>query len=344
MKIASTIPAACLCLAAVSCTQTVRDTSLHAPPVRVPAKHTTGVSRTLHQQVINAVQAGEGDSRVAGLRHRLGANPDDLQARLELAALYKQAGFPELALEHYRIGAQRSPESAELTILLARTLNDEHLTTEARQQLERFTAANPDASAEAWSWLGIFSDAQSDYTAGERSHRAALRLRDGSDALHNNLGYNLLLQKRNGEAAVEFRKALEISPGSQFARNNLGIALAEEPGQAVQQWQNVSDTASAHSNLAALLIEKGDYSGARRELDVALGYRKDHPAALHNLQLLSDLDGGSVLLPSGRPESSWRRFVRSVGIVVLGPETETKPAPAKRTSTVQTSAAGAGVN
>lgn len=344
MKHAATISAACLCLATAACTRTVRDTALHAPAPRVTPKQSTGVSTTMRRQVINAVQAGEGDSRVAALRQRLAVNPEDLRARLDLAALYTQAGFPDLALEHYRIGAQRSPDSAEVATLLARTLHEQRLTGEARQELERFTSKNPDASADAWSWLGILCDDQKDYAAAEQSHRAALRLREGSDALHNNLGYNLLLQKRNSEAADEFRKALAIAPGSAVAHNNLGMALAEEPAQAVRQWQGVTDPASAHSNLAAVLIEKGDYSGARRELDVALGFRRDHPAALHNLQVLADLDGGSVILPSGRPESSWRRFVRSVGVVVLGPETEPKSAPARPAGAVQAAVPGVGVN
>jgi Tfp pilus assembly protein PilF len=291
----------------------------------------------MQQQVVNAVEAGTGDVVVSGLRKRIALNPDDVRSRIELAALYRQAGFPDLALEHYRAAAMRAPDSAEVAILIARTLHEQGLTAEARRQLDAFASVHPTASAEAWSWVGILADTQGDYASGERSHRAAVQLRDGSDALHNNLGYNLLLQKKNSEAAAEFRRALEIAPGSAFAQNNLGLALAEQPVEAVRQFQSVTDKASAHSNLAAVLIERGEFGAARREIDIALGYNREHPAALRNLQLLAEIDGGSIAVPTGRPESSWRRFVRSLGNVILGPDTVTS----KQDGTVQPSGAGA---
>jgi hypothetical protein len=73
-------------------------------------------------------------------------------------------------------------------------------------------------------------------------------------------------------------------------------------------------------------MEQGDYEGARRELELALGYRKDHPAALHNLQLIAEAKGGSMTLPSGHNDSSWRRFVRTLEHVFIGSGTESKPA------------------
>ena len=73
------------------------------------------------------------------------------------------------------------------------------------------------------------------------------------------------MQKKNDEAAGEFREALKLNPGSQMARNNLGIALAHSnaPAQAVASWQAASDPATAHNNLAAVWIEKGNYAEAR---------------------------------------------------------------------------------
>jgi Flp pilus assembly protein TadD len=136
--------------------------------------------------------------------------------------------------------------------------------------------------------------------------------------VHNNLGYNLLQQDRKAEAAAEFRKALQIAPQSQVARNNLGIAVASEPKEAVLQWQSVSDPATAHNNLAAVLIEQGRYDEARSELKIALGYNKDHAAALGNLLLISDLDGKPMSI-SNRPVSSrWKRFTSGLKHAVLG--------------------------
>ena len=78
-----------------------------------------------------------------------------------------------------------------------------------------------------------------------------------------------------------------------MARNNLGLALAnlDETDQAVANWQSASDPATAHNNLAAVLMEKGNYPNARKELEIALSYNNAYPAALKNLELVSRLDG-----------------------------------------------------
>ncbi len=103
--------------------------------------------------------------------------------------------------------------------------------------------------------------------AGEKAHRAALELDPKRDSLHNNLGYNLLQQGKAKEAAAEFREALKLKPDSEVARNKLGMALAADPdpagsNDAILHWQSVSDPATAHSNMAALLIRQKRYAGS----------------------------------------------------------------------------------
>jgi Flp pilus assembly protein TadD len=285
----------------------------------------------MHRQVVNAVDAGEGDLRVRELRARLAAYPDDLPARLELAKRYSAAGFPEVAIEHYRLAAARWPDNAGVAVLLARSLDAAGATAEARMSIEGFLAAHAAPAAGAWSWAGILQDRTGDYPAGERSHRKAVEQQSGSAPLHNNLGYNLLLQGRHAEAAEEFRRALGLEPGSAIARSNLAIALAERPAEAVETWASVTDPASAHNNLGAILLERGDHAGARRAFQTALGYNNHHPAALSNLRLVDIRDGGAEL-PAAGSQSAWRRFVRTLGIVLLGEETgqatTSTPAPA----------------
>jgi hypothetical protein len=84
--------------------------------------------------------------------------------------------------------------------------------------------------------------------------------------------------------------------------------------------QSVSDPATAHSNLAAVLIEQGQYQQARAELNIALGYRNDHPAALSNLQLVSELDGKPFAVPPHVQASRWRRFGGGLKRVLVGTE------------------------
>ena len=195
-----------------------------------------------------------------------------------------------------------SPNPADAELSLVRDLHALKQRSEAIASLEGFLKAHPQPAPEFESWLGILLDESGQWPSGEAHHRKALETAPSRDFLHNNLGYNLLMQKKNAEAAAEFREALKLNPASQIARNNLGSALAAgDTAQAVASFQAASDPATAHNNLAAVLIENGNFPEARRELQLALSYNKAHSAALKNLELVSRLDGRDATLPAPPP-------------------------------------------
>jgi Flp pilus assembly protein TadD len=244
----------------------------------------------MQRQVVNALDAGDGDYGARLLRARLEADPRDLKTRLELARYYQRAGFPEIAIEHCRLACERAPESPEAHLALAKMLRSDGKTAEAASELGEF-AGNHKDDVEVWAWLGLLRDESGDWVSGERAHRKAVALAPGRDDLRNNLGYCLLKQSRRDEAAEEFRAALKINSQSTTARNNLGLAVAGNPTEAVLNWQSVSDPASAHNNMAVAFIEAGKYAEARQEIAIALSYNRQHSAALNNLRLVSELDG-----------------------------------------------------
>jgi Flp pilus assembly protein TadD len=288
----------------------------------------------MERQIRNAVDVGEGDYQIQLLRRRLSAEPDNVDIRLELAKAYRDRGYPELALEHCRLASARFPESAPVRLELARSLRAAGMRREAANELEAFLLRSPQASPEYLSWLGILRDEMGLWPAGESAHRSALELAPKSDFLHNNLGYNLLMQGKNDEAAAEFREALRINPHSQVARNNLGLFLANTDAkeQAVLYWQSATDPATAHNNLAAYLIEKRQYSEARKELSIALGYDRQNPAALKNLELVSRLDGMPATITTQQPaETRWVRMKSSIRKLFVGP-LQDQPAAANKTS------------
>ena len=261
------------------------------------------------RQVRNAHDAGDGDYQLSLLRQRVAAEPETVSPRLELAAAYRERGYPDVALEISRLAAARFPESGDAELSLVRDLHAMQQRTEAIASLQAFLKAHPRLAPEYESWLGILLDESGQWASGEPHHRSAIELAPSTDSLHNNLGYNLLMQKKNAEAEAEFREALKLNPASQIARNNLGSALAAgNAAQAVDSFQAASDPATAHSNLAAVLIENGNYAEARRELDIALGYNKAHSAALKNLELVSRLDGHDATLPAPPAGTRWQRF------------------------------------
>jgi tetratricopeptide (TPR) repeat protein len=274
-----------ICFAISACTH--RIITVHDPlPPAAPA-----VRATMQRQIRNAVDAGEGDIELRRLRDRVAAAPNDVDARLALAAHYGARGFSDLQLEHYRLASERFPNSAPAALALAKALRAANQNVASRDTLVSFCKRNPQAPAELFSIVGILEDDLGNIESAEPWHRAAVERQPNRDSLHNNLGYNLLLQQHTTQAAAEFRRALDLNPRSEIARNNLGVALAADPKEAVLEWQSISDPATAHSNLAAVFIEQKRYAVARREIQAALEYSPKHPAALENLRLLAELDG-----------------------------------------------------
>jgi len=60
------------------------------------------------RQIRNAVDAGDGDFQLAQLREKVIASPTDITSRLQLGAAYEAKGYPELALDHYRLAIAQS--------------------------------------------------------------------------------------------------------------------------------------------------------------------------------------------------------------------------------------------
>jgi Flp pilus assembly protein TadD len=266
------------------------------------------------RQAINAIDAGDGDYEVKVLRARLDANPRDLETRLALARRYQSLGFPDVAIEHLRLACERAPDYDEAHVALARVLRDERRPAEGAEALEDYAKTRPSAGISVWAWLGLLHDAAGDPKAGEAAYRKALALAPNRDDLHNNLGFCLLLQNKKKEAAEEFRSALVLNPASVTATNNLAAALSEgSPKEALQRLESVADPATAHSNMAAVLIDAGRYDEARREIEIALSYNRQHTAALSNLALVSQMDGkpAEVKARTAASEGRWARTVHA---------------------------------
>jgi Flp pilus assembly protein TadD len=293
-------------LAAVMCASCA-----HRQQVATPSTPTVW-----ERQIRNAADAGDGDYTLRTLRARVAAEPENIAIRLELAKAYRERGYPEIALEVCRLAVARFPESAEAQYALVRTLFEMKRPDEALATL----AARPRETAEYHTWVGLVRDSTGAWEAGEPAHRKAVELAPAQDVARNNLGYNLLMQKKNAEAAAEFREALRLNPASQVARNNLGLALASsDTAQAVSTWQTASDPATAHNNLATVWIEKGNWAEARKELALALSYNKSHPAALRNVALLSQLDGRPAELQARSEETRWERWKAGFKRLFVGP-------------------------
>ena len=265
-------------------------------------KAATAVETVMDRQIRNAIDAGDGDLLARSLRQKVVEQPSNVEARLALGAAYERQGADELAIEHYRT-ASREYGSETAAARLARALDRLGESAQAVEVLVQFCDSHAGASSRILSELGILEDEMGKQAAGEFHHRRALAAAlveeaPAQDALHSNLGYNLIAQKKFGEAEEQLRVALELNPRSETARNNLALALSSpaaatsaQVNEAVLQWQSLSGPAAAHNNLAAVYLEQSRYPEARRELERALAFDHANGAALKNLEALAALDG-----------------------------------------------------
>jgi Flp pilus assembly protein TadD len=278
----------------------------------------------LARQVENAVDLGDGDVEARRWRKRLAANASDLDARLALAKLYADRGHTEVAIEHYRLAAELNPDLPGVTLLLAKSLRNLNEPAEALRITALFLSKHPNESWELLSLAGILEDEQGRFKQGEAAYRAALTIDSSQTSLHNNLGYNLLLQGKSEAAAAEFRQAIAIDPHSVIAHNNLGTALmwakSGRSEQAFAEWRRTGDPAAAHNNLAAIFLEQGHYSEAREELTSALQLRPGYAPALENLRQVAAVDGGpsTPATPVARV-NLWKRMTSSLSKDKSGP-------------------------
>lgn len=304
-----------------------------------PASWPTAVQRGMDRQVQlsrNAELASTGDFEADALRRRVLAAPDDLDARARLAARYESTGQPELAVEHYRILLARHPEASTPRLDLIRLLHSLALTDQALTATEDGLRLHP--TRQLLSWKGILLDSLDRHLDAEAAHREALARAQGASpstlaSLHNNLGNNLLLQKRYTDAASALETALALDRRLETARNNLATALAlsGDTTRALAHWKSLAGPAAAHSNLAALYIELGRHKEARRELNIALGYEPNHPAALRNMAVLASIDGRPAVLEpnSVRRASAWAKIAQTFKSTLGLTESREKTSPAQ---------------
>jgi len=269
------------------------------------------------RQVEHAVDAGDGDMELHSLRQRLAGNANDLDARILLARLYTRRGYPDLALEHYRMAAAQFPDAPVVVISLAKALRDLDEPQEALRAIAAYEATHAEGNWELLSLEGVLYDEQGDLKHAEAAHRAAVAQDGTRGSLHNNLGYNLLLQRKPEAAAAEFRRALELDPRSQIAHNNLAEALTAQnkpaAREALSEWGRAEGGAAAHNNMAAVLIEQGRYADARIEIEAALADNPNFPEALANLRLVADKDGLPTAIRARQP-GFWKRVATVKGI------------------------------
>jgi Tfp pilus assembly protein PilF len=269
-------------------------TGIASPKPRRPPALTPDASlRTVfRRQTQGAFDPLSDDQHVQKLQARLKMNPQDIGARLELATTYESYQLYDKAFDQYtetlRLSTSDDASAQQAVLGLSRSGRASHRTAEAIPLIEAILKDRP--TAHSWNELGLLYQEVRNLAASERAFQETVARTPESDRAHNNLGYNLLLQNKIDEAELEFRKALELNPASATARNNLGTLLARRGDLegALEQFQMAADAATAHNNLAVVLLEIGQFERSRHELVKALAIRHYFAPALANFKLVQE--------------------------------------------------------
>ena len=142
--------------------------------------------------------------------------------------------------------------------------------------------ANEHASAEAWvshainffpnpafyNSLCIVQLTMKAFTAAAQTAREGLARQPDFAMLHYHLALALQFDGNLSDAALHYRKAIELDPGNSEAHNNLGTVLNDlgDPEAALQHVREAlelaPDVPAVHNNLGKTLISLGDMDGA----------------------------------------------------------------------------------
>ena len=175
---------------------------------------------------------GLSDARVAGkdlagaleaVTRGQRAAPSDVRLIEREGELCRRAGRPDAAALAYERMVKLAPRDALARVRLGELHRDMGRPREAARLLREAVQIDP-APASYWNSLGMVLGGEGDLAGAERAFREATARDNANVEYTYNLGLAILRQQRAGEAALQFRRALEIDPTFGPARQRLAEA------------------------------------------------------------------------------------------------------------------------
>ncbi|MFP4081773.1 MAG: fused MFS/spermidine synthase, partial [Candidatus Aminicenantes bacterium] len=225
------------------------------------------------------------------LEKALKADPDHVEARLELAGLLLNLGKAEEAASHYQEVLKLQPNSLTAFARLGSILNQQGKPQEALKHLRRALRIDPlnarvkNNLASSLIQLGRLDEAV-------KHLEEALRIDPRDVKIHSNLGAALLNKGKIDEAVARFKEAMRIDPYHVKTKVNLAQALIRkrEYGQAIdilyQVQQLDPQDARSRYNLAFLLLRENRYKEAMETLEQGIALSPDQVLLLDLLARL----------------------------------------------------------
>ena len=183
------------------------------------------------------------------------------------------------------------PDDASLLLGKAYSQLAQGKTVPARATLNQAIRANPDSSA-AHAALAIVHDTQRRHRAAMASNALASEAAPPTLQVLNNQGFSSLMAGHSRRAIDFFKQANALSPESELAANNLGLALALQgyDEAAFEAFLLHGSRGDALNNLGLACLLRGDSDKARELFEQALlTSETDELRVLRNLERIDGL-------------------------------------------------------
>src|SRR6266853_2150433 len=186
-------------------------------------------AQSYRQQAVELSRNKSWDQAIASYRKALDLEPNDPDTHYNLALTLKYKGDAKQAVEEFEATLRFKPKWADAHYGLGATLYDLHDATAALKELRTTVDLDP-ANAGAHRLLARVYLQQNDASAAETEMRRALALKPSAE-IHLEMGLIEGQLSKLDDAAVEFRRALQLNPRSAQAHLMLGVTLRRKGDQ-----------------------------------------------------------------------------------------------------------------
>ncbi|MCG5055874.1 MAG: tetratricopeptide repeat protein [Myxococcales bacterium] len=252
-------------------------------------------ARRLLTLVLSAQKAGA--ALVLEFETIVKLDPDNVTARLDLAAAYLNEGRLSEAAASYDAVLERQPRHKEALKIAGDLARQEGQLDEAAKRYERLRRLVPEDPRPVF-LLGAVYHQAGNLEAAERMFTEAAQHPQLRAEAWSNLGAVMLEQGRAKEARWLLMKAARSRPNKASVRYNYAVALRalEQHADALNELRAAAeaDPQDPQIRFAAgvVALRLGLLREAQAEFGAALALDPGHEGAKHNLKLLTKVTGG----------------------------------------------------
>ena len=224
-------------------------------------------------------------------KQALGRDAESVPALMGLGGLFWKQGSFEAAEKVYQRTLEIDEQYVPALIGSGKALRKLGKLEESENRLQQAIDEEPD-NLEVMTELAITYDHAGNYDLSEPIFRQVTERSPGKPGALNNLGFNLLLQQRYGEAIQPLQEALKLNPRAENTKNNLATAylMTGKTTRARSLFEDTIGIAGAWNNIGYIHLKRGEWDMAEQAFEKALDLNpKYYARAKKNLMRTQEL-------------------------------------------------------